>query len=56
MFKKILLPLDGSENAERALPWVKRYAAPSKALVVLLRVVPPDAADARFALTRCAEH
>ena len=42
MFKKIMVPLDGSENAERALPWVKRYAAPSKALAILLRVVPKD--------------
>jgi nucleotide-binding universal stress UspA family protein len=42
MFKKILVPLDGSENAERALPWVKRYAAPAKALAVLLRVVPKE--------------
>lgn len=43
MFKKILVPLDGSENAERALPWVKRYAAFSKAQAVLLRVVPKEA-------------
>jgi nucleotide-binding universal stress UspA family protein len=45
MFKKILVPLDGSENAERALPWAKRYAAPSKALVVLARVIAHDPVD-----------
>lgn len=38
MFKKILVPLDGSENAEHALPWARRYAAPDRAQVVLLRV------------------
>lgn len=40
MFKKILLPLDGSANAERALPWVKGYAALSKTPVVLVQVLP----------------
>lgn len=39
LVRKILLPLDGSANAEAALPWVRRYAAPSKAEVVLLRVL-----------------
>ena len=39
MFKRILLALDGSENAERALPWVKAYAGPDKAMVVLTRIV-----------------
>lgn len=45
MFKKILVPLDGSENAERALAWVKRYAAFSHAQAVLVRVVPKEAVD-----------
>lgn len=40
MLKKILLALDGSENAERALPWAKRLSSREKALVVLVRVVP----------------
>jgi nucleotide-binding universal stress UspA family protein len=44
MLKKILLTLDGSENAEKAVPWVKQFAACEKALVVLVRIVPstPD--------------
>jgi nucleotide-binding universal stress UspA family protein len=44
MLKKILLTLDGSENAEKALPWVKQFSSCEKALVVLIRVVPrnPD--------------
>lgn len=39
MFKKILLPLDGSATAERALAWCKLYAPPSKAQVVLLQIL-----------------
>ena len=39
MLKKILLALDGSENAERALWWVTQYAGREKAQVVLLRAV-----------------
>jgi nucleotide-binding universal stress UspA family protein len=42
MLKKILLAVDGSENAEKALPWVKQYAARQMAEVVLLRVVRPE--------------
>jgi len=45
MFKKILVPLDGSENAERALPWVKRYAAKEKALAVLVRTISREPVD-----------
>lgn len=40
MLKKVLIALDGSRNAERALPWVKRLAAREKALVLLCRVLP----------------
>jgi nucleotide-binding universal stress UspA family protein len=43
MLKKILLTLDGSENAEKALPWAKQFASREKAQVVLFRVVPPIA-------------
>ena len=39
MLNKILVALDGSENAERALPWVKRYAAKGPSQVVLFRAV-----------------
>lgn len=39
MFKKILVPLDGSENAERVLPWVERYAQATRAQVVILRAL-----------------
>ncbi len=42
MFKRLLVPLDGSENAERALPWVREYARDRKATVVLVRVVTPE--------------
>ncbi len=41
MFKKILLPLDGSAAAEQALHWAKVYARPTKAQVVLVQVLPP---------------
>jgi nucleotide-binding universal stress UspA family protein len=39
MFQKVLVPLDGSKNAEASLPWVKRYAGPSKGEVLLLQVL-----------------
>ncbi len=48
MLKKILLALDGSENAERALPWVKRYAGPERAQVVLFRAVDTATLDKEF--------
>jgi nucleotide-binding universal stress UspA family protein len=38
MLRKILVALDGSANAEKSLPWVKRYAAREKAEVTLIRV------------------
>src|SRR5262245_6060166 len=40
MLKKILLTLDGSENAEKALPWARQFATREHAQVVLIRVVP----------------
>ena len=40
MLKKILLALDGSANAEKALPWVRTLACREKAQVVLFRVLP----------------
>jgi nucleotide-binding universal stress UspA family protein len=42
MFKKLLVPLDGSATAERALSWTKLYAAAKKAQVVLLQVLHPE--------------
>jgi nucleotide-binding universal stress UspA family protein len=48
MLKKIILALDGSENAERAVPWVKRYAAKEIAQVTLVRAVVPDRVDPEF--------
>ena len=41
MIKKILVPLDGSELAERALPYAGELAAALGAELVLLGVVPP---------------
>lgn len=38
MFKRILVPLDGSELAERALPIAARLARASEGVLVLLRV------------------
>jgi len=40
MLTKILLTLDGSENSERAIPWVRQLSGREKAQVVLLRVLP----------------
>ncbi len=62
MLKKILVALDGSENAELALWWATKYAAREKALVVLFRAVdtrilepefiPSNVTDARNYLLR----
>lgn len=40
MYKKILVPLDGSEIAESILPHVKDMASAHQAEVILLRVLP----------------
>lgn len=40
MLKRILVGLDGSENAERCLPWVERYARSAGVEVFIFRVVP----------------
>ncbi len=39
MFRRILVPLDGSELAERALPYARQLAAERCSELVLLRVV-----------------
>jgi nucleotide-binding universal stress UspA family protein len=41
MFKRILLPLDGSKNSEKTIPIAIKFAKLHKASVVLLRVVAP---------------
>lgn len=39
MLKHLLVTLDGSENAEKVIPWVKQYSARETAQVELLRVI-----------------
>ena len=41
MFKRILVPLDGSVNAEKVLPIVIAEAKSHRAVVILLRVIAP---------------
>ncbi len=41
MYKRILVPLDGSKRAERILPHVRRLAHPQDNEVLLLQVVNP---------------
>jgi len=42
MFKKILVPLDGSELGELVLPYVKEIGRRQDSEIVLLHVCPPD--------------
>lgn len=48
MFKQIMVPLDGSELAERALPSARRLAAAAGATLHLIRAVEPPPAPARL--------
>ncbi len=41
MFRRILVPLDGSELAEKALPYAKTLAQKYEAELLLLRILPP---------------
>ena len=41
MYKRILVPLDGSENAEKVIPFATSEAQYHDAVVVLLRIVAP---------------
>jgi nucleotide-binding universal stress UspA family protein len=51
MFKKILVPLDGSLLAEKALPYATWLSKQSGAQIVLLRVVPSAViAPARYSI------
>jgi len=43
MFKQILVPLDGSDRGERALPVAARLAEATGATLHLVRVVEPPA-------------
>ena len=43
MLKKILVPLDGSDPAERALTYATALATPTGAQLVLLRAAPSHA-------------
>lgn len=45
MYKKILVPLDGSKRAEKIMPHVEILAIQGKASVVLLQVVEPASAE-----------
>ena len=40
MFQRILVPLDGSERAERAIPVAARIARNTGSSILFLRVVP----------------
>lgn len=41
MYKKILVPLDGSKRAEEILPHVEKLARKFNALIILLHVIEP---------------
>src|SRR3712207_4548473 len=52
----VLVPVDGSTRALRAVPWAEKLAGPD-GTVVLLRVIPPqpDYAESLFALLGAEE-
>lgn len=41
MYKKILVPLDGSKTAEKVLPFAITEAQKHNAKIIILRVIPP---------------
>lgn len=55
MLKKIMVAMDGSENAERALWWVLQYAGREKAQVLLFRAVDPTLSDPEFVSSRLTD-
>ena len=55
MLKKIMVAMDGSENAERALWWVLQYAGREKAQVLLFRAVDPTQSDPEFVSSRLTD-
>lgn len=58
MFKKILVPLDGSANGEKILPWVRQYAQRERSLILPIQVIDPRGMTPRsYAMARNdAEH
>ena len=50
MYKRVLIPLDGSELAEAILPFAEQVAGPLDAEVVLVRVVEAVSAAEAVAL------
>src|SRR5436853_582850 len=56
MFAHIMVPLDGSELAERALPCAERLAVAAGATLHLVRIVEPPAWPAYVPLTRAPRH
>jgi len=55
MLKKLMVTLDGSENAERALWWATELAGREKALVVLFRAVDTSILDPEFIPSNVAD-
>ncbi|MFP3852947.1 MAG: universal stress protein [Anaerolineales bacterium] len=49
MYKRILVPLDGSARAEQILPHVEELALRFESEVILLRVIEPDSVYTDFA-------
>lgn len=51
MFRKLLVPLDGSDLAERVFPYAEALARTSNAEIILLQVAPTAAGLASLAAT-----
>ncbi|NQW20707.1 MAG: universal stress protein [Chloroflexi bacterium] len=52
MFKKILVPLDGSEHSRKIVGWATGLASALKAEIILLSVIDPEDIDILEATTR----
>ncbi|MEL7037091.1 MAG: universal stress protein [Cyanobacteria bacterium J06592_8] len=55
MYHKILVPLDGSQQAEAILPYVQKFSQTSKAQIVLTHVVEPKNRSRVVNLTQAKE-